>query len=209
MFASGENSRQLYRNCYIEGTTDFIFGSATALFENCTIHSKSDSYITAASTPQWVEYGFVFKDCKLTADPAVSKVYLGRPWRDFAKTVFIDTEMGAHIVPSGWHNWNREKAEQTVFYAESGSFGPGGNVDERVNWSHPLDDEQAKKYHIYEVFAGKTNPLDFYGNRWYGYDKDGSFNLEDAWSKDVKNFPQIRLIKIQTSEFVAESKGHV
>ncbi|MBN3582696.1 alpha/beta hydrolase fold domain-containing protein [Algoriphagus aestuarii] len=209
MFASGENSRQLYKNCYIEGTTDYIFGSATALFENCVIHSKSDSYITAASTPEWVEYGYVFKDCKLTADPEVEKVYLGRPWRDFAKTVFVNTEMGAHIAPEGWHNWGREKAEQTVFYAEFGSFGPGGNKEQRVSWSHQLNAEQAKEYHIYEVFAGKTKTVDFYGNRWYGYKKDSSFNLEDAWKKDVKNFPQIKAIEIQSSELVAESKGLV
>ncbi|WBL41887.1 pectinesterase family protein [Algoriphagus halophytocola] len=209
MFASGENSRQLYRNCYIVGTTDFIFGSATALFDNCVIHSKSDSYITAASTPEWVEYGYVFKDCKLTADSEVKKVYLGRPWRDFAKTVFINTEMGDHIVPEGWHNWSRENAEKTVFYAESGSYGPGGNIDRRVGWSHQLTAEQAKDYHIYEVFEGKTKTVDFYGNRWYGYQKEGSYNLEDAWKKDVRNFPQIKPVEIKSSESVTESKGHV
>ncbi|SFU15285.1 pectinesterase [Algoriphagus locisalis] len=209
MFASGENSRQLFRNCYIEGTTDFIFGSATALFDHCVIHSKSDSYITAASTPEWVEYGYVFKDCKLTADPEVKKVYLGRPWRDFAKTVFINTEMGAHIAPEGWHNWSRENAEKTVFYAESGSFGPGANAEERVGWSHQLNAEQAKEYHVYEVFAGKTKTVDFYRNRWYGYQKEGSYNLEDAWKKDVKNFPQIKPVAIQPSDSVTESKGHV
>ncbi|WPR74031.1 pectinesterase family protein [Algoriphagus sp. NG3] len=211
MFPSGENSRQLYKNCYIEGTTDFIFGSATALFENCEIHSKADSYITAASTPEWVEYGYVFKDCKLTAAEGVTKVYLGRPWRDFAKTVFITTEMGAHIVPEGWHNWNRKNAEHTVFYAEAGSYGPGGSSGERVDWSHQLTSEEAKKIHIYEVFAGKTKPLDFYGNRWYGYENDNSFNLEDAWKKDVKNFPQIkpRAIPPSGSGSVTESRGHV
>ena len=209
MFASGENSRQLYKNCYIEGTTDFIFGSATALFDNCTIHSKTDSYITAASTPEWVEYGYVFKDCKLTAEPQVNKVYLGRPWRDFAKTVFINTEMGDHIVPEGWHNWNRENAEKTVFYAESGSYGPGGNTKERVSWSQQLTAEQANEFDIYEVFEGKTKALDSYGNRWYGYQKDGSFNLEDAWKKDVKNLPQIKPVTIKCNESVAESKSHV
>ncbi|WP_184492570.1 pectinesterase family protein [Algoriphagus iocasae] len=209
MFASGENSRQLYRNCYIEGTTDFIFGSATAVFENCVIHSKADSYITAASTPEWVEYGYVFKDCKLTSAPEVTKVYLGRPWRDFAITVFINTEMGAHIVPEGWHNWGREKAEQTVFYAEYGSFGAGANSKERVVWSHQLTENQAKKFHVYEVFAGKTKDSDFYGNRWFGFEKDGSFNLQDAWKKDVKNFPQITPVEIQSSESVTESRGHI
>lgn len=209
MFASGENSRQLYKNCYIEGTTDFIFGSATALFENCVIHSKSDSYITAASTPEWVEYGYVFKNCRLTSAEGVTKVYLGRPWRDFAKTVFINTEMGAHIVPEGWHNWNREKAEQTVFYAESGSFGAGANADSRVEWSHQLSADELKSYSTDLIFSGKTTDADYFGNRWFGYRKDISFNLQDAWKKDVKNFPEIKPVVILSSESVTESKGHV
>ena len=83
LFLAGHDSNLKFDNCYIEGTTDFIFGPATAYFENCRIHSKSDSYITAASTPKDVEIGFVFKNCKLTADPEVKKVYLGRPWRPY------------------------------------------------------------------------------------------------------------------------------
>lgn len=154
MFASGENSRQYYVNCYIEGTTDFIFGPATAVFENCHIHSKKNSYITAASTPEWVEYGYVFLNCKLTADPVVDKVYLGRPWRDYAKTVFINTEMGEHILPEGWHNWGRPEAEKTSFYAEYNSKGSGANPAERVDWSHQLTKEQAVKYKLKNVFKG-------------------------------------------------------
>ncbi|WP_225586907.1 pectinesterase family protein [Algoriphagus sp. Y33] len=209
MFASGENSRQLYKNCYIEGTTDFIFGSATALFENCEILSKADSYITAASTPEWVDYGYVFKDCKLTAAAGVTKVYLGRPWRDFAQTVFITTEMGSHIVADGWNNWSRKNAEQTVFYAELGSSGPGANPAGRVDWSYQLSEEDSKKYSNDLIFSGKTKDADYYGNRWFGYVKDSSFNLEDAWKKDVKNFPQIKAVEIQSSESVTQSKGHV
>lgn len=144
MFASGENSRQLYKNCYIEGTVDFIFGSATAVFDHCQIHAKSNSYITAASTPAWVEYGYVFKDCKITASEEVTELYLGRPWRDFAKTVFINTEIDAPILPEGWHNWGRENAEETVFYAEYGSSGPGANAESRVDWSYQLSDEDLK-----------------------------------------------------------------
>lgn len=209
MFASGENSRQLYKNCYIEGTTDFIFGSATALFENCTIHSKTDSYITAASTPEWVEYGYVFKNCKLTAAEGVTKVYLGRPWRDFAKTVFINTEMGEHIIPEGWHNWNRGNAEKTVFYAEYGSFGDGANADSRVGWSHQLSEEEIKKYSNDVIFSGETKDADHFGNRWFGYQKDSSFNLEDAWKKDVKNFPQIKPVYRRQSAKVKETLGLV
>lgn len=118
LFASGKNSRQYYEDCYIEGTTDFIFGSATAVFRNCTIHSKKNSYITAASTTADQEYGFVFFNCRLTAAPEAAEVYLGRPWRDHARTVFINCHMGEHILPEGWHNWSRPGAEKTSFYAE-------------------------------------------------------------------------------------------
>ncbi|WP_082632240.1 pectinesterase family protein [Algoriphagus resistens] len=209
MFASGENSRQVYRNCYIEGTTDFIFGSATALFENCEIHSKADSYITAASTPAWVEYGYVFKDCKLTAAEGVKKVYLGRPWRDYARTVFINTDMGPHIVEEGWHNWNRKNAEQTVFYAEARSVGPGADATSRVDWAHQLSEDEIKKYSNDLIFSGETKDADFYGNRWFGYQKDSSFNLEDAWKKDVKNFPHIKPVYPIHNEKVTSFKGHV
>ena len=87
LYTAGENCRQYFQNCFIEGTTDFIFGEATAYFDHCTIHSKSNSYITAASTPKEVEFGYVFVNCKLTANDDVNSVYLGRPWRDYAKTV--------------------------------------------------------------------------------------------------------------------------
>ncbi|MEB2786353.1 pectinesterase family protein [Algoriphagus persicinus] len=209
MFASGENSRQLYKNCYLEGTTDFIFGSATALFEDCEIHSKADSYITAASTPEWVEYGYVFKDCKLTAAEGVTKVYLGRPWRDFAKTVFIETEMGAHIVPEGWHNWGRNHAEQTVFYAEYGSFGSGANPGSRIDWSHQLSEEELKNYGKDLIFSGRAKDADYFGNRWFGYEKDSSFNLEDAWKTDVKNFPQIKPVYVVPNDEVSEFRGNI
>ncbi len=156
IFASGENSRQYYVDCYIEGTTDFIFGPATALFENCEIHSEKDSYITAASTPSWVEYGYVFKDCRLTAAEGVNEVYLGRPWRDFAETVFINCFMGDHILADGWHNWNRPEAEETVFYAEYNNSGPGYQPDERVEWAHILSAKEAAEYTIENIFAGDT-----------------------------------------------------
>ena len=154
MFASGENARQYYLDCYIEGTTDFIFGPATAVFENCVIHSKKNSYITAASTPQWVKYGYVFKNCTLTADPAVDEVYLGRPWRDYARTVFIACKMGNHILPEGWHNWSRPEAEKTSFYAEFASTGPGANPDARVGWAQQLIEKEVETYQLEQVFNG-------------------------------------------------------
>lgn len=144
LFLAGHDSKLVFEDCYIEGTTDFIFGPATVWFENCTVHSKADSYITAASTPKDVEYGYVFKNCKLTADPDVTKVYLGRPWRPYAYTAFIDCEMGPHILPVGWHNWNDPANEKTARYMESGSKGPGAPNGNRVNWARTLSDKEAK-----------------------------------------------------------------
>lgn len=146
MYAAGEGSRQYFVNCYIEGTTDFIFGAATAVFEDCRIHVKKNSYITAASTPQGQPYGYVFIHCELTAEPEATKVYLGRPWRNYAKTVFIRSTLGAHILPEGWHNWDKLEAEKTTFYGEYGSTGPGANDAKRVKWSHILTREEAEQF---------------------------------------------------------------
>lgn len=166
IFASGEGSQQYYVDCYIEGTTDFIFGPATALFENCEIRSKKNSYITAASTPNWVAYGYVFKNCRLTAEEGVDQVYLGRPWRDYARTVFINCEMGDHIRAEGWHNWSRPEAEATTFYAEYGSEGAGAANGGRVAWSHQLSEEEAAEYTIENIFAGNAEDINT-GTKWY------------------------------------------
>lgn len=151
VYAAGENARQYFDYCYIEGTTDFIFGAATAVFNECEIFSKADSYITAASTPEGSAYGFVFIKCKLSAGEDVSKVYLGRPWRSFAKTVFIDCDMGNHILPEGWNNWNNEPARKTLFYAEYRSTGPGSHPTQRVAWSHQLSRKEAGSYELRKV----------------------------------------------------------
>jgi beta-xylosidase len=154
IFAAGEGSRQYFVDSYIEGTTDFIFGPATVYFENCEIHSKSDSYITAASTPEGVRYGFVFQGSRLTAEPGVKRVYLGRPWRDHARTVFLNSWMGPHIRPEGWHNWSRPVTERTAFYAEFGNTGPGAARDGRVPWSKELTAAQAADYTREKVLCG-------------------------------------------------------
>jgi pectinesterase len=146
LYATGNGNKQYLKDCYIEGTTDFIFGKATVLFENCTLHSLKDSYITAASTPEDVDYGFIFENCKLTAGPGVTAVYLGRPWRIHAKTVFLNCEMGKHIKPEGWHNWSKPDAEKTAFYAEYNCTGDGFLPKSRVTWSHQLRKSEAKKY---------------------------------------------------------------
>ncbi|GHA75005.1 pectinesterase [Pontibacter akesuensis] len=152
LYAATEGSRQLYQDCYIEGTTDFIFGEATVVFLNCTIKSLKDSYITAAATSPDQKYGFVFIDCKLIADAAATKVYLGRPWRPYSKTVFLNSEMGNHIRPEGWDNWRNPENEKTVLYAEYNSKGAGANAKSRVNWSRQLTAKEAKQYTLENIF---------------------------------------------------------
>lgn len=164
LYASGIG-KQFYKDCYIEGTVDFIFGSATAYFENCQLHSKSDSFITASSTPKDVEFGFVFNNCKLTSSEKATKVYLGRPWRIYAKTVFMNSDLGKHILPEGWHNWSKPEAEKTSFYGEFQSRGEGSNVNSRVKWSHQLSKKVAKKYTIKNILDEKSkSKIQWYEN---------------------------------------------
>lgn len=153
IYTGSEGSRLVFKNCYIEGTTDFIFGPSTVLFECCELRSKRDSYVTAASTPQGVEFGYVFKGCKLTAAPGVNKVYLGRPWRPYAATVFIDCELGGHIRPEGWHNWSNPGNEKTARYAEFGNTGDGAGTSGRVSWARQLTKEEVSRYTVENIFG--------------------------------------------------------
>ena len=162
LFTGGEHTRLYFDHCYIEGTTDFIFGPATAYFKDGTIHSKVNSYITAASTPEDVEVGYVFDGCTLTAAPEATKVYLGRPWRPYAHTMFINCEMGSHIRPEGWHNWNNADNERTARYGEYGSKGPGAANAARVEWAKKIDAPTADALRdLRKVFAthSEWNPL--------------------------------------------------
>ncbi len=160
---NGRTCRSLYVDCLIEGTTDFIFGPGRCWFENCEIRSKRNSYLTAASTFEGEKYGYVFNRCRLTAAPGVDKVYLGRPWRDYANVVYLNCEMGSHIQRAGWHNWNNPAREKTAFYAEYGCHGPGADSSGRVSWSHQLSDAQAGDYTIDKVMYNSDsdtwNPL--------------------------------------------------
>lgn len=152
LYASGKNSRQYYSNCRIEGSTDFIFGSATAIFDYCTIHSKKNSYITAANTLEGKSFGYVFRHCNLTADPDFDRVFLGRPWRGFARVVYLHCQMGDHIVAEGWHNWSKPEREKTAFYAEYECTGPGSDRSQRVDWSHLLTEDEASTYTTENIF---------------------------------------------------------
>ncbi|WP_114938857.1 pectinesterase family protein [Mucilaginibacter endophyticus] len=153
VYAGTENSRQFYKDCYIEGTTDFIFGEATVVFQNCVIRSLKNSFITAPATTLRQQFGFVFLDCRLIpADTSVKKVFLGRPWRPYAKSVFINTQMDTHISATGWDNWRNPENEKTAIFAEYKS--KGTDVTKRASWSHQLTDAEAKKYTLNNILAG-------------------------------------------------------
>ena len=162
IYTGAKFTRLYFKDCYIDGTTDFIFGPSTALFEDCIIHSKRNSYVTAASTPKEAKYGYVFKHCKLTAEPGVDKVYLGRPWRPYAYTLFIECELGKHIVPAGWHNWDKQSNEETARYMEYTNTGEGANVSERVAWSKQLTKKEAEAVTVDAIFGTQSNwnPID-------------------------------------------------
>lgn len=145
--------RHYFEDCYIEGHVDFIFGAATVWFERCHIHALRDGYLTAASTPQGAPHGYVFHRCRITGADGVN-TYLGRPWRDYAQTVFLHTEMSAAVRPVGWHNWNKPQAEKTTFYAEFGSTGPGAAAAARVPWARAFTPEQAAAYTVPAVLGG-------------------------------------------------------
>ncbi|QOV20146.1 pectin methylesterase [Blautia liquoris] len=150
--------RQYYKDCYIEGDVDFIFGGACAYFENCEIHSLDrgediNGYTTAASTPKGQTYGYVFSHCRFTGDCAPGTVYLGRPWREHAKTALIACELGAHIHRQGWHDWGKEAAHTAACYAEYHCSGPGSSLSKRPDWIHQFSDQEVVHYGREEVLG--------------------------------------------------------
>ena len=165
----GGIKRNYFLDCYIEGTTDFIFGPSIAYFENCTIHSKKNSYVTAASTLPGQQYGYVFRNCTLTAAPGIDKCYLGHPWGAYAKAVFLECTLGSHILPEGWHDWEKPGKPDTKknsYYAEYGSKGPGAaTAKQRVKWSHQLTAKQAAEYTFEKVMYQSQD-----GIKWNPYE---------------------------------------
>lgn len=151
--------RQYFEDCYLEGDVDYIFGSATAVFNRCELSTNDrqmpvNGYIVAASTYPDQPFGYVFIDCKLGGPAAPNTVYLGRPWRNYAKTAFIHCYMGEQIINEGWHNWNKPDAEQTVCYIEYANYGPGAASPKRVKWAKTLTDDEAKAYTIENILSG-------------------------------------------------------
>ncbi|TCL56829.1 pectinesterase [Hydrogenispora ethanolica] len=159
--------RQYYQDCWIQGDIDFIFGSATALFQGCQIFVNDrgqavNGYITAGSTAPWQAFGYVFRDCRIGGAAGAHSVYLGRPWRDYAKTAFIDCWMDKLIAPAGWHNWDLPHREATVGYAEYHSQGPGASDAARVPWARRLTPEEAERYTLENILSG-WDPTCFFG----------------------------------------------
>jgi pectinesterase len=152
LYLFADKGRQYFKNCYIEGTVDFIFGWSTAIFDQCTIFCKTSGYVTAASTNEGVAFGFVFLNCKVIGSAPENSFYLGRPWRPFAKTVFINCFMDKQVKPEGWHNWNKPDAEKTSYYGEFNSTGPGAS-SARVAWSHAMTTDEASQYVTENIFG--------------------------------------------------------
>ncbi|KAL9241457.1 hypothetical protein vseg_015568 [Gypsophila vaccaria] len=141
-----EMGRHLYKNCYIQGATDFICGNAASLFDKCHIHSISTrterGAITAQKRETWEENtGFYFTNCKITGKRR--RTYLGRPWGNYSRVVFANTYMSNVVLPKGWHDWDKPHTHRTIYYGEHGCYGPGANRSSRVPWSRHLTYDQA------------------------------------------------------------------
>lgn len=153
-----KDGRQYFKNCRIEGATDFVCGGAAAVFESCVLHSKHDGYIAApmrfAANDQT---GFVFIACKLTAEHIKNGVFLGRPWGPHGRAVYLDTEMEAHIRAEGWGNWSKPANEKTAYFAEYNSKGPGAKPGERVKWSHQLSAEEVRPFELEKFLRGNDD----------------------------------------------------
>lgn len=154
IYLGREASRQYFENCYIEGTTDFIFGPSTTWFEKCQVRCKRNSYITAASTPQNQLYGYIFSNCTVSMAEGVNAVYLGRPWRPYAMTLFRNCQLPSGIRPEGWDNWRNPENEKNVRYMEYNNHGAGSLTTKRVAWSKIMTDKEALLYTIENVFKG-------------------------------------------------------
>lgn len=216
-YAPRINGRHYYKNCYICGDVDFIFGSATAYFENCTIESlkrfedeadesvssmakagiesvngtdKSDNksriqgYVTAASTPEGQAYGYVFSKCRLVSDECLTgTVYLGRPWREYAKTVFVDCSFGKHIHPELFHDWNKENARDTVFYAVGGCAYTEMQNGEKAAATEAAD--EAVGWAVFEAVPLFSQKADFVHElskeQAADFSKERVLGAEDGW----------------------------
>jgi pectinesterase len=157
LYTYGTDSRQYYSHCYIEGTVDFIFGASTALFDSCTLYGKKGGYFTAASTAENKKFGYVFRWCKITGDGVAGSFLLGRPWRPYAKTVFLYCQVDNIVHEKGWSNWEKPANEQTTYYREFKNTGTGASVEHRLSWTGQLTQQEADNYSTVNIL-GDWNP---------------------------------------------------
>ena len=156
-FAERKTGHHTYRRCYIEGEVDFIFGSAAAYFEECELFSidcgkEINGYVTAASTYKDEAYGYIFSRCRFTGNCPPDTVYLGRPWRNFAQTILIECEIGAHIKSELFHDWDKPEAHKTVFYGIYNCFGESFSTDNAASFVRILSREEAEKILLTKAF---------------------------------------------------------
>lgn len=173
-YYSGSDDRQYFKDCYIEGAVDYIFGHSTVIFDSCQIHTvRSGGYITAASTEEDHKYGYVFRHCNLTSPPGEAGVYLGRPWKNHPRTVFYECEEYSCIRSTGWRVWGG--TENTSFYAEYNCTGPGSDTSNRVDWSHQLTPGQAANYTMENIFSAASSSV-------FSKDWDPAVESDTLWS---------------------------
>lgn len=161
-FAPRTAGRHYYKDCYLEGDIDFIFGGAAAYFENCEFFSKDigkpvNGYVTAASTPEGQRYGYVMQGCRFTGNCPPHSVYLGRPWREYARVVLLDCMIGEHIREEGWDDWGKPHAHDTCFFAEYNSRGPSSDQHKRPGWVKKLTPAEAVYYQKPYVLGGNDH----------------------------------------------------
>lgn len=152
------SGRSYHENCYFEGTTDFIFGGAIAYFQNCQLYTKGGSSLTAANTPAYLAYGYVFNDCQITGS-GNNITDLGRPWGGYASVTFMNTSMTNAIKAVGWNDWGNAANQSTARFSEYNNSGAGYVPSSRVSWSKILTSSQAASYTKLNVLkANNANP---------------------------------------------------
>lgn len=147
---------QLYEDCYIAGEIDFIFGSATAYFKNCTLfalnrNQEINAYYTAPSTYEGQAFGYVFESCTFTGNCPPKSVALSRPWRIHAKTVLLNCNYSDQIIDEGFTDWNKPESHETVYYAEYNGHGEGFKPEKRAAYVHQLNESEAARYTLENV----------------------------------------------------------
>lgn len=177
VLANKAGKRHYFSHCYIDGNTDFIYGAAIAVFDDCVIYARDrmdkgkGGYITAGNTPPGQAYGLVFRHCQLPDNHGATQYTLGRPWQNDSRTrqpraenkaVFLDTRMGHSIVPAGWSVWDTGTITGRITYAEyrtTGFDGKPTDVSKRVAWSKQLTEAEAAPYYQTANLFGNWDPF--------------------------------------------------